>query len=146
MGAKFDINKIGEVWNMKEKVLHIKCKELLAVYYCLRSFKTYFQNKHAELRDTEWMLNSAIFQKAIRHLKVKPDLNCFGSRLNTQVPNYISCKPDPYAYLIDAFSIHWGFYNCYLFPPPNLIGQTLQKICSDQTEVVLVVSKKLTQP
>ena len=34
---------------MKEKALHINCKELLAVYYSLRSFKTYFQNKHAKI-------------------------------------------------------------------------------------------------
>ena len=54
-------------------------------------------------RDAEWMLNPEIFQKAIKHLKFKPDLDCFASRLNTQLPKYISCKPDPYAYLIDAF-------------------------------------------
>ena len=34
---------------MKEKVLHINCKELLAAYYSLGSFKTYFQNKHNEI-------------------------------------------------------------------------------------------------
>ena len=69
------------------------------------------------LKDAEWMLNPKIFQKAIKHLKFKPDLDCFASRLNTQLPKYISYKPDPYAYLTDAFSVHWGFYKCYLFPP-----------------------------
>ena len=34
---------------MKEKPLHINCKELLAVYYTLRNFKTYFQNKHIKI-------------------------------------------------------------------------------------------------
>ena len=34
---------------MKEKALHINCKELLAVYYLLRSFKSYFQNKHVRI-------------------------------------------------------------------------------------------------
>ena len=48
-------------------------------------------------REAEWMLNLEIFQKAIKHLKFKPDLDCFASRLNTQLPKYISCKPDPYA-------------------------------------------------
>ena len=32
-GAHFDTHKIGGAWNMKEKALHINCKELLAVYY-----------------------------------------------------------------------------------------------------------------
>ena len=39
------------------------------------------------------MLNSEIFQKAIEHLKFNPDLDCFASRLNTELPRYISDKP-----------------------------------------------------
>ena len=91
------------------------------------------------------MQNPEIFQKAIKHLKFKPDLDFFDSRLNAQLPKYISYKPDLYAYLIDAFSVHWGFYICYLFPPFSLIGQTLQKISMGQTEVVLIVAKWLKQ-
>ena len=44
-GAHFDTHNIGGAGNVKEKALHINCKELLAVYYFLRSFKSYFQNK-----------------------------------------------------------------------------------------------------
>ena len=47
------------------------------------------------------MLNPEILQKEIKHLKFKPDLDCFASRLSTQLPKYISYKPDPYLYLID---------------------------------------------
>ena len=149
---------------MKEKALHINCKELLAVYYSLRSLKTYFQNKHVKIfsdsqvgvqiinkmgttkssicneiikntcpfcvknkiwitaahipgaenvikdyesrksyNDAEWMLNPEIFQKAIKHLKFKLDLDCFASRLNTQLLKYILYKPDPYPYLIAIY-------------------------------------------
>ena len=35
-GANFETHRIGGDWNMKEKALHINCKELLAVYYSLR--------------------------------------------------------------------------------------------------------------
>ena len=48
-GAHFDTHKIGGAWNMKKKALHINCKGLLAVYYSLRSFKSYFQNKHVKI-------------------------------------------------------------------------------------------------
>ena len=34
---------------MKEKAFHLNFKELLAVHYSLRSFKTYFRNKHVKL-------------------------------------------------------------------------------------------------
>ena len=66
-------------------------------------------------KGAEWMLNHAIFQKAIKHVKFETHLDCSSPRLNTQLPKYISYKPDLYAYLTDAFSVHWGFYNCYLF-------------------------------
>ena len=48
-GANFNTHKIGGAWDMKEKALHINCKELLAVYYSLRSFKTYFQINHVKI-------------------------------------------------------------------------------------------------
>ena len=75
-------------------------------------------------KDAEWMLNPEIFQKAMKHLKFKPNFDCFASRLNTQLPKYISYKPDPYAYLTDAFSVPWGFCKCYLFPLLSLVCQT----------------------
>ena len=176
------------------------------MYYSLRSFKTYFQNKHVKIfsdsqvgvqiinkmgttkssicnnivkniwlfcvKDKIWItaahfpgaenvivdyesrksykdavckLNPEIFQKAIKHLKFKPDFDCFASRLNIQLPKYISYKPDTYAYLIDTFLFHWGFYKCYLFRPFSLIDPILQKIWMGQTEVILVVSKWPTQ-
>ena len=47
--ANFDTHKIVDVWNMKEKALHINWKELIALYYSLRSFKIYFQKKRVKL-------------------------------------------------------------------------------------------------
>ena len=93
------------------------------------------------------MLNPEIFQKAMKHLNFKPYLDCYGwllwSRLNIQLPQYISYKPGLYPYLTDFFSVHWGFYKYYLFPPFSLTGQTLQKICMDRAEVILAVPKWL---
>ena len=97
-------------------------------------------------KDAKWMLNPAIFEKAIKHLKSDSDLDCFASRLNTQLTEYTSYKPDLYTYLFDALSVHRGFYNCYLFPPFNLIGRTLHKIHMYNTEVAHVVPKWPTQP
>ena len=78
-------------------------------------------------------------------MKLKPDLDYFASRLNTQVTRYVSYKLDPFVYLIYAFSVYWGVYKCYLFSPFNPIGRTLQKIRADQAEVMLVLPKWLTQ-
>ena len=97
--------------------------------------------------DGEWMQSvSSVFQKTIKRLKFEPDLDYFASWLNAQLPNCISYKPHPYAYAIDAFSVQWGFCNCYLFPPFSLNRRILQKIRMDQREVVLVVPKWSNQP
>ena len=42
-------HRVCGAWNMKEKALYFNCKELLAVYDSLSSFKTYFQNKHVKI-------------------------------------------------------------------------------------------------
>ena len=34
---------------MKENALHFNCKDLLAVHYSLRRFRTYFRNKHVKI-------------------------------------------------------------------------------------------------
>ena len=52
-------------------------------------------------KDAEWMLNSEI-----KYIEFEPDLHYFSWRLNTQIPKYISWKPDSYTYLTDAFSVH----------------------------------------
>ena len=43
-----DSQKLVGAWNIK-KALHIICKKLLPVYYSLRSFIIYFQNKHMKI-------------------------------------------------------------------------------------------------
>lgn len=50
LGCKFwHTHKQGVTWNINEKALHITCKELLAIYNSMGSFKTYFQNKHVKI-------------------------------------------------------------------------------------------------
>ena len=45
-------------------------------------------------KDAEWMVNPAIFQKAIKQLNFEPDLDCFASRLSTQLPkSHLSIFP-----------------------------------------------------
>ena len=64
------------------------------------------------------MLNPEILQRTIKHLKFKADLDCFASRLNTQLPEYISYKPDPYAYLtLMPFQLIGSSTNAIYFHP-----------------------------
>ena len=45
--------------------------------------------------DTEWKLNTELLQQALQILDANLDLDLFASRINTQLSNYVSFKPDP---------------------------------------------------
>ena len=68
-----------------------------------------------------------------------PDIDCFANRINTQLSKYISYRPDPNAYHVDAFSVSWKHFRCYLFPPFILIGRVLQKVQMENIVAMIVV-------
>ncbi len=68
-----------------------------------------------------------------------PHMDFFASRLNCQIANYVSWKPDPSAVHINAFTLNWGGGKLmYAFPPFALIGRILQKVACDKAEMILV--------
>ena len=94
--------------------------------------------------NTEWMLNPQIFKNIVSRYGV-PDIDLFASRLNHQLPKYVSWEHDPGAVAVDAFSLHWGNTFFYAFPPFCLIGQCLKKIAQDAAKGILVVPNWPTQ-
>ena len=49
--------------------------------------------------------------------------NLFANRLNTKCSKYASCKPDPDAYHVNAFSMCWLNLNSYTFLPFSIVGK-----------------------
>ena len=78
----------------------------------------------------EWMLSANTFQKIIT-VYGQPDIDLFASRLNAQLEDYISWKPDPRARFIDAFTIDWSCFFFYAFPPFCMVSRCVQKIIQD---------------
>ena len=66
--------------------------------------------------DSEWQLNPKIFNSYCQKLNFSPLIDCFASRLNSQLRTYISYRPDPYASHIDAFTKNWAGIEFYMFP------------------------------
>ena len=52
----------------------------------------------------------------LQTLKFSPTIDLFPSRLNHQLPTYVSYKPDLNAYAVDAFSLVWEQFKFYCFP------------------------------
>lgn len=94
--------------------------------------------------NTEWKLAPQLFQDICREFGT-PEIDLFASRLNHQVPIYMSWKPDPRAVAVDALSECWKSWFFYAFPPFNIIGKVLQKIEFENSKGILVVPKWTTQ-
>jgi len=95
--------------------------------------------------DTEWSLHPKIFQNICDEFGT-PSIDAFASRLNKQIPRYISWHPDPYAEAVDAFSLNWSDKFIYTFPPFSLLTGTIQKIRKDAGEAVVVAPLWPNQP
>ena len=99
-----------------------------------------------DYKHSNWMLHRNIFDNICKILKFDPEIDCFANRLNHQIPKYISYKPDPDEFLVDAFSVNWSLYKCYLFPPFSLVGRVLQKIKIDGALALIIAPSWTTQP
>ena len=74
-------------------------------------------------------------------------MDLFASRLTAQLPQYVSWRPDPAAFHIDALTLHWKSLMGYAPPPPfNLIPVVLNKVIQDNADLVLVAPIWQAQP
>ena len=101
------------------------------------NFEADFKSRR-EYQDAEWMLNPKIFNEAQIFPSFKPQIECFANRINTQLSEYFSRRPDPETKFIDAFTVNWRPDLCYLFHPFSLLSCVLQKIQVEQVEALIV--------
>ena len=94
---------------------------------------------------TEWKLDPIVFSQLCARYGM-PGVDLFATRLNYQVPIYVSWRPDPLAFRVDAFSFIWNFDTLfYAFPPFSLVSRLLRKVEQEQAEVLLVAPIWATQ-
>ena len=98
------------------------------------------------LNDSEFMLRRDLFLDALSTFDFKPTIDLFASRVNKQLDKFVSYKPQPGAFLTDAFSFSWEGIAFYAFPPFNLVLKTLRKIKNDQATGIIVYPKWEAQP
>ena len=94
---------------------------------------------------TEWMLRKDVFQDIAHHFYL-PEIDLFASRLNHQLPLYVSRLPDPSAAAVDAFQQDWSQWKSFIHPPVVLLSRILQKVSSDKATALLVAPDWPGQP
>ena len=93
----------------------------------------------------EWRLLPSLFD-GLCHLFGSPRVDLFATRLNFHVQKFVSWKPDPLAWKVDAFSFCWDPEILhYAFPPFSLVGKVLRKVELDGSLLVLVAPMWATQ-
>ena len=80
-----------------------------------------------QVQSTKWSLHPQVF-KQICHKWFNPRVDIFATRLNHQLPLYVSPVPDPNAWDIDALNINWSGLTAYACSPTALLHRVIQKM------------------
>ena len=92
----------------------------------------------------EWMLNPIHFRH-ITNVFGMPNVDLFASRVNKQINKYVSWKPEPEAFAVDAFTINWNNCYPYIFPPFRILGKVIAKIMEESVHAIVIVPDWPTQ-
>ena len=87
---------------------------------------------------SEWMLDPQLFYLAQKNLNFRPNIDLMATRVNKQLEKFMSFRPDPEAFAVDAFSWPWGGFKFYCFPPFNCIARVVQKIYFENATGILI--------
>ena len=91
-------------------------------------------------------LTKKCLTKIISKFQFQSKMDLFASRLNAQLPVFVSYQPDPEAKQFIAFAILWRDIRFYAFPPFAAIEKMLYKIVLDVATGIIVVPNWSIQP
>ena len=148
------INNMGssKSWDLNDTVFSIWDWTLEQDNWITASHIAGVLNTEADLESrrtadhTEWMLDRDTFDRVIKALGFQPEIDLFATRINNQLPRFVSFRPDPEAETIDAFTISWDKLDFYAFPPFICIVRILQKIQIEGGKGILIVPDWPNQP
>ena len=87
----------------------------------------------------EYSISVETFSLLESFLNFNCSVDLFASRLNRKCNLYVSWKPDPFAFKVDAFSFPWP--SCpYMFPPIPMISRCLEKFLQDRVSLGLLLT------
>lgn len=137
-----ELNKLArDIWQWAEhrglmlRASYIKSKDNVRADYLSR-----FSNL-----DTEWSLSLKAFRYLVSNFG-SPEIDLFATFDNKKCNKYVSRFPEAHALVTDAFTISWGKFFLYAFPPFSIILRVLEKIVQDEALGILVVPDAPSQP
>ena len=76
-------------------------------------------------QSTEWSLHPQVF-KQFCQMWFTPHVDLFTTRLNHNLPLYVSPVPDPNAWDIDALNINWTALTSFFYPPTAVLHRVIK--------------------
>ena len=93
---------------------------------------------------SNWRLDQNVFS-SLMQIRGPCVIDLFADRLNSQLPQFYSWKPDPLAIATDALLQDWSRGRNYAFPPFCLIMRSLAKLQGAGGELILITPVWPTQ-
>ena len=94
-------------------------------------------SRKGQIMHTEWTIHKGTLSQIFQFWEV-PHLDLFATRLNNQLPVFISPFQDPRAWAVDAMSFSWEGMIAYAFPPVPLLMKILLKMEKETCLVILI--------
>ena len=98
-------------------------------------------SREGRIIQTEWKLNTSVFQSVCRLWQV-PNVDLFATSQNHQLPVYFSPLPDAQAAGVDALAQNWSGIVGYAYPPPAIIPLVLNKLESTSNCLLILIVPK----
>jgi len=130
----YQLNNLAtQLWGWcLERGITLSAEHLPGVDNCVADFESRVIQSSAE-----WQLRKDIFLNLMREAH-QCNVDLFATRLNHQLPQYVSWRPDPFALGTDAMQIPWTGWKGYAFPPFVLISKILRKVREEKTLILLI--------
>ena len=123
-----------EIWNWAiPRNIHISATHIPGILNVQADSESRDQAIH-----TEWKLNENIFNFICTKLNFSPKIDLFASRRNTQLPTFVSYRPDPKCIGVNAFLMNWEHLHLYAFPPFICMTRVLQKMVQDKARGIVI--------
>lgn len=90
-----------------------------------------------QVKQDEWSLNQEVFEQVVKTWGI-PEVDLFASESNKKVAQFFSLHSLDRARGMDTFANAWHFNLCYAFPPVRLVAEALQKILTQEMDLILI--------
>lgn len=90
-----------------------------------------------QVKQDEWSLNQEVLEQVVKTWGI-PEVDLFASESNKKVAQFFSLHSLDRARGMDAFANAWHFNLCYAFPPVRLVAEALQKILTQEMDLILI--------